>query len=153
MESGCIVNASSMSAYITPKEILPISKYKLYNDKELLIKKLMNRVNLFPKKVQSGVAYGVSKNFVVWYSSPVAQKFGRKGIIVVSVTPGNFETPMGELEKEEAEKFLEYNSIKRIGQVEDIEYLFTTIIDKRNSYLTGTDIICDGGCVAGYKIK
>ncbi len=150
MDSGCIINVSSMSAYISPSVIMPKANYKFYYDRELLVKKLMSRVNVFPKKVRSGVAYGISKNFVIWYSKVISERFGGKGIRVVSVTPGNFETPMGELEKEEAEKFIEYNGIKRMGQVEEIAYLFTTIIDERNSYLTGTDIICDGGCVAGY---
>ena len=43
---------------------------------------------------------------------------------VLSVTPGNFETPMGELEKEEAQSYLKFNAIKRLGQPDEIAALY-----------------------------
>lgn len=42
-------------------------------------------------------------------------------------------------------------ALGRPGRPEEIAFLFSTIIDERNSYLTGTDIYLDGGCdAAGY---
>ena len=63
---------------------------------------------------------------------------------MLSITPGNFETPLGNLEKEEASTYLKFAAIKRNGRPEEI-----ALIDERLSYLTGTDILCDGGCIAG----
>ena len=146
---GCLIDTSSMSAYLTPAFIMPQRKYPLCRiDKEKFMKKMMSRVNLFPKKSRAGVAYSISKHFVIWYAKTDAARFGAKGIRVISVTPGNFETPMGELEKEEATSYLKFNAIKRLGKPEEIARLYVALIDERIGYLTGVDIICDGGCIA-----
>ncbi|MGB4657841.1 MAG: SDR family oxidoreductase [Mobilitalea sp.] len=150
MEKGsCIIDVSSMSAYLTPRIIMPISKYKYsITDPELFMKKMMKRVQLFPVKVQAGVAYGISKHFVIWFAKQDAARFGEKGIRVISVSPGNFETPMGELEKGEAEAFTKHCAIKRFGRVEEIASLFVYCVSESAGYLTGVDILCDGGLVA-----
>lgn len=148
-DGGCIIDTSSMSAYLTPQFIMPKHSYRLSRiDHDKFMKKMMRRVNLFPQKVRSGVAYGVSKNFVVWFAKTDAARFGQKGVRVLSITPGNFETPMGELEKEEAMTYVKYNAIKRLGNPEEIAQLYAAAADDRMGYLTGTDILCDGGCVA-----
>jgi NAD(P)-dependent dehydrogenase (short-subunit alcohol dehydrogenase family) len=150
MEEGfCIIDVSSMSAYLTPKLIMPEKSYKYSRiDKEVFMKKMMARVNLFPKKVRAGVAYGISKHFVIWYAKTDAAKFGQKGIRIISVSPGSFETPLGELEKDEVGNLLKYCAIKRLGKVEEIASLFAFCVSDKTGYLTGVDILCDGGCVA-----
>lgn len=152
-EGSCIVDVSSMSAYLTPGFILPKSKYKYSRtNKALFMKKMMARVHLFPKRLRSSVAYGISKHFVIWYAKTDAAKFGRKGIRVISISPGSFETPMGELEKDEAHECLKHSAIPRFGRVEEIAELIAFCASDKASYLTGTDILCDGGCVAsGYN--
>jgi Dehydrogenases with different specificities (related to short-chain alcohol dehydrogenases) len=150
MESGsCIVDVSSMSAYIAPALIMPRRAYPLSRiDKDKFMRHMMRRVNLFPKKLRSSIAYVTSKNFVVWFAKTDAARFGEKGVRVVSVSPGNFETPMGELEREEASAYVERSAIKRFGKVEEIAHLLAACADERMGYLTGVDILCDGGCVA-----
>jgi NAD(P)-dependent dehydrogenase (short-subunit alcohol dehydrogenase family) len=110
---------------------------------------MMGRVNIFPKKLRASIAYAFSKNFVVWYAKKSALLYGGKGIRVVCVSPGNFETPMGRLEEQEAQAFMKHAAIKRFGYPEEIAYLFASIVNKRNGYLTGVDILCDGGLIAG----
>ena len=95
-----------------------------------------------------GVAYSVSKHFVIWFAKTDAARFGAKGVRVLSVTPGNFETPMGALEKDEAGTYLKFNAIKRNGKPEEIAALYEMLTDEQLGYLTGADIICDGGCIA-----
>lgn len=152
-EGGCILDVSSMSAYMAPEAILPTGAYKYaVSDKDAFYKKMMARVNLFPKKLRSSMAYVTSKNFVVWYAKKCANLYGSKGIRVLSVSPGNFNTPMGEAEKDEAVAYLKYAAIKRLGDPDEIAYLFKVCVDERNSYLTGEDILCDGGIVSGKKI-
>lgn len=148
-KGGCIIDTSSMSAYLTPQFIMPKKHYPICRiDQEKFLKKMMSRVNLFPKKARAGVAYGISKHFVIWFAKTDAARFGDKGVRVLSVTPGNFETPMGELEKDEASAYLKFNAIKRLGKPEEIAQLYAALIDERLGYLTGADIICDGGCIA-----
>lgn len=150
MDAGsCILDVSSMSAYLTPEIVMP---RKLYHhsltDSDIFFKKIMRRINIFPKSVRSGVAYGISKDFAIWYSKQSALMYGDRGIRVVCVSPGNFETPMGKLEEVEADKFTKHAAIKRFGKPEEIAFLFASIVDERNGYLTGVDILCDGGLVA-----
>lgn len=148
-EGSCLIDVSSMSAYLLPKIIMPQKLYKLSrSNKDLFLKKMMARINIFPKKLRSSIAYGISKNFVIWYAKTDAVKFGRKGVRVLSVSPGSFETPMGEAEKDGVEGYLEYSAIKRAGKVEEIAPLFQMCTDRRMGYLTGVDILCDGGLIA-----
>lgn len=148
-EGSCLIDVSSMSGYMVPKLVMPKKKYRYSRvDKELFMNKMMARVNLFPKKLRSSVSYGISKNFVIWYAKTDAVKFGKKGIRVMSVSPGSFETPMGEVEKDRMEEYTKNSAIKRPGRVEEIANLFAFCVSSKASYLTGVDILCDGGCIA-----
>lgn len=148
-DGGCLIDTSSMSAYLAPQFIMPKRSYKLSRtDRDKFMKEMMRRVSLFPKKVRPGVAYGISKDFVIWFARTDAARFGQKDVRVLSITPGNFETPMGELEKDEAITYLKYNAIKRLGRPEEIARLYAAVADDRMGYLTGTDILCDGGLIA-----
>lgn len=146
---GCLIDTASMSAYLTPRFIMPTRAFGASGgDRERFMKKLLARVNLFPQKTRTGVAYSISKYFVIWYARHEAARFGEKGVRVLSITPGNFETPMGELEKEEAAAYLKHCAIPRFGKPDEIAALYEACADPAMGYLTGTDILCDGGCVA-----
>lgn len=146
---GCLIDTSSMSAYMLPNIIIPHRLYRLCRiNPAKFMQKILFRVNMFPKKQRTGVAYSLSKHFVIWFARTDAARFGEKGVRVLSVTPGNFETPMGNLEKEDGGTFVQYNAIKRFGKPEEIAQLYAFLIDERLGYLTGTDILCDGGCIA-----
>jgi len=148
-EGSCIIDVSSMSAYLTPKMIMPVGLYKYsVTDPEFFMKKIMKIVNIFPKKVRAGVSYGISKHFVIWFAKHDAARFGKKGVRVISVSPGNFETPMGELEKEQADEYTKHCAIKRFGHVDEIASLFAYCASPSAGYLTGVDILCDGGLIA-----
>lgn len=147
---GCLIDTSSMSAYMVPMLVMPMSAFKYsQTNRNKFMKKMMARVNIFPAKVRSGVSYGISKYFVIWYAKAEAARFGTKNVRTLSITPGNFETPMGELEKDEAQTFLKYNAIKRLGQPDEIAALYEACSSPAMGFLTGTDIVCDGGCIAG----
>ena len=148
-ENGVLIDTSSISAYLTPQFIMPQKAFKLaQTDKDAFFKKMIARVNLMPKKSRAGVAYAISKYFVIQYVKMEAARFGEKGVRVLSITPGNFETPMGALEAEEASTYLKFNAIKRLGHPDEIAALYDAVSDPEMGYLTGTDIICDGGCIA-----
>ncbi|MBR3617179.1 MAG: SDR family oxidoreductase [Acholeplasmatales bacterium] len=151
MKDGIIINVSSMSSYLTPAIVLPKRKYKLaFKNLEKFKKKLYNRCKLFPKNVRSGVAYGISKNFLTWFSIAFSIKAIEKNVRVIAVSPGNFSTPMGSLEEGDAKKYIDESILKRNGDPKEIAYLFKSLIDSNNSYLTGIEIKCDGGVFA-YK--
>ncbi len=150
MDAGSsIIDVSSMSGHMIPSLIVPKKVYKYGKiNKEVFLRKMMNRVKVLPKKLRSEVAYAISKNFVIWYAKTDAVKLGEKGIRVLSVSPGFFETPMGELEKKRTDAYIKNSAIKRMGRVEEIANLLSFCVSDKASYLTGTDILCDGGCIA-----
>ena len=146
---GCVIDTSSMSAYLAPQFIMPQGAYKLARtDREKFIKKLLARTSIAPKETRPGLAYAISKHFVIWFAKTDAARFGAKNVRCLSVTPGNFDTPMGALESEQAEVFKKHSALKRNGRPEEIAALFTMLLDERLGFLTGTDIIMDGGVVA-----
>lgn len=149
-EGSCIINVSSMSAYFVPQFILPRKIYRLaFTDRELFFRKMNAKVSRMPKNHSSDIAYCFSKDFVIWYSKYFALRVGGKGIRVLSVTPGNFETPMGKLESGQGEKYVQQCAIKRFGDPKEIAELMAFCAGPKCGYLTATDIICDGGCIAG----
>jgi NAD(P)-dependent dehydrogenase (short-subunit alcohol dehydrogenase family) len=151
-KDSCILDVASMSAYMAPEKLIPKEVYELgLTDEKIFFEKMLDTMNTLPEEKRSGLTYCISKNFVVWYARKSAHLYGDKGIRVVSVSPGHFDTPMGNLEGENAMRYINYAAIKRIGKPEEIAYLFTTIVNKRNSYLSGTDILCDGGSVEGFQ--
>ena len=151
-EGFCIVNAASMSGYLLPGFIIPKRSYKYARtDKQKFFKKMMAACNYLPKKRRPGIAYAISKNFIIWYSKAEAGRFGQKGARILSVSPGSFDTEMSKLEGEGAARPVQYAAIKRFGRVEEIAELLAFCAGPKPGYLTGTDILCDGGVVAGLK--
>ena len=154
MEKGSmIVNVSSMSAFMLPNMLLPIKKYSLiFQDEEKFLKKLVKGARLFGAKMESNLGYPISKNFVCWLTKRLANSYYEKGIRIVSVSPGNYETPMGALESDQGAQFLVNNAIKRFGDPQEIAVLFAQLMDPRLGYLTGTDICMDGGCIGNMQV-
>ena len=152
MERGSvIVDVSSNSAYALPRLVIPKSAYKLADtDEKEFMKKMVKRSTL-PRDgyKQSGLAYALSKNFAVWYAQKSAFELGEKGIRVVSVSPGLVSTDMGELEAEEGAKMLGFGAEHRMGTPGELGFAIASAADERNGYLSGVDILCDGGCTNG----
>jgi NAD(P)-dependent dehydrogenase (short-subunit alcohol dehydrogenase family) len=147
---GCIIDISSMSAYMMPEEHLPVADYNLsLTDAQAFEETILARLKQVPENMAANFAYAISKNFIVWYAKRSSYLCGKKGIRVLSVSPGTFATPMGDLEGEEAAGIAKQGSLGRIGDPEEIAVLLNFLVSKAASYLTGTDILCDGGAIAG----
>ena len=146
-----IVDVSSNSAYILPSFIIPKKAYKLAEtDEAAFLKKLIKRSNMAKGEYQrKGFAYSLSKNFVVWYAKKCAFEYGKKGIRVVSLSPGLIATDMGNLEAEEGASLIDTTAEKRMGKPEELGFAIATVADERNGYLAGVDVLVDGGSVVG----
>ena len=81
----------------------------------------------------------------------MAVKYGKKGIRVVSISPGTFKTPMGEVEGEEAAAFALRGALGRLGEPEEIAKMMAFMVSDACSYLTGVDILYDGGTIAAVQ--
>ena len=112
----------------------------------------MKRANIAKGDYQkAGFAYAISKNFVCWYAAKCAFEYGKKGIRVVSLSPGLIATDMGNAEKDHGGYLIGFAAEERMGKPEELGYALATVADERNGYLAGVDILCDGGSTAGQK--
>lgn len=152
-EGGVIVDVSSNSAYILPSFIIPKKLYPLADtDEEAFIAKIVKKSNIAKGDYQrKGMAYSISKNFVIWYAKKCAFEYGKKGIRVVSLSPGLIATDMGNLEKEDGGMLIPFSAEERMGKPEELGFALATVADERNGYLAGVDVLCDGGSTSGMK--
>lgn len=151
-EGGCILNVSSMSGYMLPEANAPRQIYGLaLSDCGAFEEAVSRMLDAVPQERRTGMAYTVSKNFVIWYTAKMAVRLGRKGIRVVSISPGTFRTPMGEVEGKEAESFALAGALGRVGEPEEIAKMMAFMVSRDCSYLTGVDILYDGGAIAAFK--
>lgn len=148
-----IVDVASNSAYILPSFIIPKKAYPLAeSDEDAFLKKIVKRSGMAKGEYQQkGLAYSISKNFVIWYAKKCAFEYGLKGIRVVSLSPGLIATGMGNMEKEEGGMLIPFSAEERMGKPEELGFALASVADERNGYLAGVDVLCDGGSTYGMK--
>ncbi|OBF58409.1 oxidoreductase [Mycobacterium sp. 852002-53434_SCH5985345] len=149
-EGAVIVNVASMAAHLLPAEMVPVDQFPLaLQDADAFMGAMMTTCNIAPEEARSGLAYAVSKSFVKWYSQSQAERFNARGLRIVSVSPGSVDTEMGRLEEQAGAGALVTNAaVPRWGKPEEMAELLAFCASDRAGYLTGTDILNDGGVVA-----
>jgi len=96
-------------------------------------------------------SYAAAKHGVIGQSKTDAAAYGGEGIRVNSVCPGIIYTPMMEnsLKLGSAyDKMLETVPISRFGKPEEIAQAVVFLASTRASYITGTEVIVDGGLLS-----
>ena len=148
-----MVDVSSNAAYVLPDFLVGKELCRLAEkDEEKFVHLLLKLCGLVPGDYQkSGMAYALSKKFVIRYAQMCASAYGEKGIRVVSLSPGLIATDMGNAEKENGGFLIKFAAEERMGKPEELGYAIATVADERNGYLAGVDILCDGGSTAGQK--
>ena len=157
-QGGVIVDVASSSAYEAPGILVKHQIYEMAEyEEDKFLKHLLRESKIAPEGYnRAGMAYTMSKNFVVWYAQKCAHEYAAKGIRVVSVSPGLIETDMGSKEVEMADfakKMVENTCEGRMGRPEELGFAIATIADERNGYLCGVDVLIDGGASTGKKFK
>ena len=149
-EGSVIVNVASMAAHLLPPEIIPTGQFPLaLHDVNAFMDAMMTACSIAPEDMRSGIAYAVSKSFVKWYSQSQAERFNASGTRIVSVSPGSVDTEMGRLEEQAgAGAMVADAAVPRWGKAEEMAELFAFCASDKAGYLTGTDILNDGGVVA-----
>lgn len=150
-EGFALVNVASMAAHMLPNLIIPTRAYAYaLTDVPKFLSKMLFRCRLMPNDFyRRGMAYSVSKNFVMWYCRRNAVRFGDKGARILSVSPGSFDTAMGRLEeKSGSAEMLKDAALKRFGKPEEIAAVLAFCAGDKASYMTGVDVLCDGGVIA-----
>jgi NAD(P)-dependent dehydrogenase (short-subunit alcohol dehydrogenase family) len=152
-EGSAIVNVASMAAHMLPDEMIPTARFPLaMKDEAAFMDQMTSVCNVVPEEARSGIAYAVSKSFVRWYSTSQAERFNGRRLRIVSVSPGSVDTEMGRLEEQAgAGAMVADAAVPRWGEAHEMAELLAFCASERAGYLTGTDILNDGGVIASMK--
>jgi meso-butanediol dehydrogenase/(S,S)-butanediol dehydrogenase/diacetyl reductase len=95
--------------------------------------------------------YNAAKGAVINYTRSLAVDHAAEGIRVNSVSPGLIETPTTDSMKEAVELYGEWAGgcpMKRAGKPEEIAEVIAFLASDAASYVTGANIVADGGKMA-----
>ncbi len=113
----------------------------------------LEQMELFTRG-DSGAAYGLSKLGVMLIVEDQAWAWGQKGARIVSVSPGTINTPMGRQEAAQQEMMklmLDNTPLGREGEADEIASAVEFLCSNAASYITGTDLLVDGGTTANMR--
>lgn len=97
-------------------------------------------------------AYPLSKRAVQLYAQHVSPAFGKVGARIMSLSPGIIDTAMGRLENDagpEMQRMIDATPLGRRGRAGEIASVVSFLVSPDASYISGTDILVDGGTIAG----
>lgn len=96
-----------------------------------------------------GFSYQASKGAVKMMTRAAAMEYANRGVRINSVSPGLVMTPMAEEEGEESNReFSEATPMKRAAQPIEVSYAVLFLASDEASYVTGADLLVDGGYTA-----
>ena len=100
----------------------------------------------------SGFAYALAKVGVIRAAARAAVRWGPRGGRVSSVAPGLIDTPMGRQElaqQAEMQGMLAATPIGRLGEPGEVADVVAYLLSDAASYVSGIDVLVDGGMVQG----
>jgi NAD(P)-dependent dehydrogenase (short-subunit alcohol dehydrogenase family) len=117
---------------------------------------IVNVASIAASVCTGGAAYAASKGAIVSYTRHTARELARRGVRVNAVSPGFMRTPMttGErdgldeaAQEERVAGFAAHLPMKRMGAMDDIADAILFLASDEASYITGQEVIVDGGYV------
>lgn len=141
---GAAILIASNSGQILARPFIDRAVTKLIRGKVGLMARLMLR--------SPRMAYPLSKRAVQLYVPAMAPAFGKIGARIVSLSPGIIDTTMARLESSagpEMDRMIGVTPLGRAGRTDEIASVVSFLASPAASYITGTDILVDGGTVAG----
>lgn len=148
---GGAVCISSMSGYMCPPDeaVERVLADPVATD-------LLDRIAALPGHPlqNSGLAYSYAKKALQVHVAAIARQWGQEGKRIVSISPGMIDTEQGQLEYR---KMTDFNAMQarialgRLGKPSDIAATALFLVSEQAAYITGCDILVDGGFVASLR--
>ncbi len=148
--SGIVI--SSQAGYMVP---VPAENEKLLA--ETPTEELLGLSILSPEAIpNSAVAYGIAKRANQLRAQAESVKWGDRGARLNSISPGIIITPLAhdELTGPGAagyQRMIDNSATKRVGTVDEVAATAAFLMSDEASFITGSDILQDGGVIAGIK--
>lgn len=98
------------------------------------------------------VHYCASKGGIVGMTEALAVELASLGIRINAISPGLIETPMIDPVKQDPkmmEGLMTRVPLRRVGTPEEVSNLVLFLASDASSYMTGSDVVIDGGWLAG----
>jgi NAD(P)-dependent dehydrogenase (short-subunit alcohol dehydrogenase family) len=108
----------------------------------------------FNETPDAGLGYSWAKRGVIRLVQREAAAWGAVGARICSVSPGIIDTPMGQLEMENQPMMpamVEVTPLRRQGTADEIASVVEFLLSDGASYMTGCDVLVDGGVVPNIR--
>ena len=93
-------------------------------------------------------AYGASKGAIRSYTKTAAVRYGQQGVRVNSVHPGYMPAMLNSTNAGERADKIERTPLRRIGEPVEVAYGVLFLASDEASFVTGAELVIDGGWVA-----
>jgi len=140
-----VMDTNVTAAFLMCRSFIPLMRGNGYG-RIINMSSIMSWVSL-PQRA----AYSASKSALLGMTRAVALELAAEGITCNGISPGPFATEMNKplLENPEANaQFLANIPLNRWGKVEEIGQLAVYLCSESAGFITGTDILIDGGWTA-----
>jgi NAD(P)-dependent dehydrogenase (short-subunit alcohol dehydrogenase family) len=140
-----VMDTSVTAAFLMCRSFIPLMRGTGYG-RIINMSSIMSWVSL-PQRA----AYSAAKSALLGMTRAIALELAPEGITCNGISPGPFATEMNKplLENPEANaQFLANIPLNRWGKVEEIGQLAVYLCSESAGFITGTDILIDGGWTA-----
>jgi NAD(P)-dependent dehydrogenase (short-subunit alcohol dehydrogenase family) len=150
---GAGILISSQTGYMLPE---PLSNEEEWALTMTPADELANLDMLSPDKiVNSGIAYIMAKRANQLRVRKAAIDWGKRGARINTISPGVVVTPLAYDEFRAAgegyQKMIESSAMHRVGNPAEIANAAQFLLSDQASFITGTDLLVDGGTIAAIK--
>jgi 3alpha(or 20beta)-hydroxysteroid dehydrogenase len=141
-----IVSVNQTGIFLGTKYCLPLLK-KSGNASVINMSSIIGLTGYY------AIAYTATKWAVRGMTKSAAMEFGKWGIRVNSVLPGFIDTPLNESIQDVIAASNEMNALGRAGESEEVAKAVLFLASDDSSYITGSEIVIDGGLTSGGQFK